>query len=446
MAVEIENGPEKLITVSVAKSLISNPSCVRFAVTTQKPGFKNNGPKNHGSSSIDIFPGQGEFPGRIPGFVQVFTPQDDSTDAMQVIDPITYFFYDGINPITEVDDYGAVTANYVYAGGLHVARVTTDTFWYHCDALGSPRRMTDRSGSAVWNCFYYPFGEQKWPESEQISNSHQFTGKEWDTDMSLNYFCQRYYDPSIGRFMALDPERPAASSPYAYCYNNPLRFIDPLGRKAQVQAQEFLEKLFDEKWTLAQSGISQLAPEIFGEGWWRESYGDNAFGLKVYQAMFWLKSGLWDWDVLTKHGWVEFNPGLAIISMNITLVAGATDGEYAAVTNDRFRIFLNAGDDGIMAISIYDLMCTIEHELTHHLQKESGERRDFGGGHRHTAWQAKGRNELEAYGRTLARYGDLLSPDFRAQNMVAMMIYYVMYHSALWPPARLVPTGEGQPE
>ncbi len=267
LAVEIENGPEKMIKITVAKYLINNPSCVRFTVTTQKPGFKNNGKRNGGSSSIDIFPGQGEFPGRIPGFVQVFTPDDDTTDAIQIIDPITYYFYDGINPITEVDDYGTVTANYVYAGGLHVARVTSDTFWYHCDALGSPRRMTDRSGSEVWTCFYYPFGEQKWPESEQISNSHQFTGKEYDVEMSLNYFCQRYYDATIGRFMSLDPERPAASSPYAYCLNNPLRFIDPLGRKAQVQAQEFLEKLFDEKWTLAQSGISQLAPEIFGPGW-----------------------------------------------------------------------------------------------------------------------------------------------------------------------------------
>ncbi len=117
---------------------------------------------------------------------------------------------------------------------LHVARVTSDTFWYHCDALGSARVMTDTSGSQVWNCFYYPFGEQKWPESEQVTNSHQFTGKEWDTDMSLNYFCQRYYDPTIGRFMTLDPiagylEEPQSQNRHVYCINNPLKYVDPLG-------------------------------------------------------------------------------------------------------------------------------------------------------------------------------------------------------------------------
>ncbi len=84
------------------------------------------------------------------------------------------------------------------------------------------------------NCFLYLFGEQKWPQSEQISNSHQFTGKEWDTDMSLNYFCQRYYDPSIGRFMTLDPiagylEEPQSQNRYAYCLNNPLKYVDPVG-------------------------------------------------------------------------------------------------------------------------------------------------------------------------------------------------------------------------
>jgi len=48
-------------------------------------------------------------------------------------------------------------------------------------------------------------------------------------EMGLNYFCLRYYDPQIGRFMTLDPVDQKGMSPYAYCFNNPLISLDPTG-------------------------------------------------------------------------------------------------------------------------------------------------------------------------------------------------------------------------
>lgn len=41
----------------------------------------------------------------------------------------------------------------------------------------------------------------------------------------------RLYDPTIGRFMQTDPmaEKNYWISPYAYCANNPIKFIDPTG-------------------------------------------------------------------------------------------------------------------------------------------------------------------------------------------------------------------------
>jgi len=100
-----------------------------------------------------------------------------------------------------------------------------DTNYYHCDALGSPRKMVSETGMSRWSTRYCPFGEM-FQIINSSNNTHTFTGKEHIPEMSLNYFCQRYYDPEIGRFMELDPQNSPASSPYAYCANNPLIATD----------------------------------------------------------------------------------------------------------------------------------------------------------------------------------------------------------------------------
>jgi len=46
-------------------------------------------------------------------------------------------------------------------------------------------------------------------------------------------FAGRYYDPEIGRFTQIDPkwEKYPSTSPYTYCLNNPLKYIDPDGKE-----------------------------------------------------------------------------------------------------------------------------------------------------------------------------------------------------------------------
>jgi RHS repeat-associated protein len=83
---------------------------------------------------------------------------------------------------------------------------------------------------------YYPFGGQRAVTSTS-GNTYKFTGKERDTESGLDYFGERYYGSSMGRFMSADPviitrERlanPQQLNLYAYVANNPLRYIDPTG-------------------------------------------------------------------------------------------------------------------------------------------------------------------------------------------------------------------------
>ncbi|MDD2244972.1 MAG: peptidoglycan DD-metalloendopeptidase family protein [Dysgonamonadaceae bacterium] len=75
------------------------------------------------------------------------------------------------------------------------------------------------------------FGESTNVETQP----YKYNGKEFDGMYGLNLFDYgaRHYDAAIGRWMNMDPLSEGYNniSPYAYCGNNPVNFIDPDGRR-----------------------------------------------------------------------------------------------------------------------------------------------------------------------------------------------------------------------
>jgi RHS repeat-associated protein len=67
----------------------------------------------------------------------------------------------------------------------------------------------------------------------QGAQPYKYTGKELDMEHGLMQydFEARQYDPTVGRFMTMDPlaEKYYNISPYAYCLNNPVRYTDENG-------------------------------------------------------------------------------------------------------------------------------------------------------------------------------------------------------------------------
>ncbi len=78
---------------------------------------------------------------------------------------------------------------------------------------------------------YYPYGlsfdRQQFGMDEADA---QYNGMEWQGQANLDWYDYnaRFYNPAIGRFMAVDPIVHFVS-PYAYVHNNPINFTDPTG-------------------------------------------------------------------------------------------------------------------------------------------------------------------------------------------------------------------------
>ncbi|MFL9839297.1 RHS repeat-associated core domain-containing protein, partial [Flavobacterium sp. ST-75] len=79
---------------------------------------------------------------------------------------------------------------------------------------------------------YMPFGEMLVDEHINSFNTpFKFNGKEYDEETGNYYYSARYYDPKWSIFISVDPQAEQTMSSYGYCYNNPVKFVDPDGRK-----------------------------------------------------------------------------------------------------------------------------------------------------------------------------------------------------------------------
>ena len=126
---------------------------------------------------------------------------------------------------------GTVATKHIFAGSQRIAEVQDGVIsYFHNDHLGSPRAVTNTSGTLIATTATRPFGQS---HSANNPTDYLFTGKELD-GAGLYYFAARYYDPSVGRFVTEDSWQGTLAEPwtqnrYVYVGNNPLGYVDPTG-------------------------------------------------------------------------------------------------------------------------------------------------------------------------------------------------------------------------
>lgn len=135
-----------------------------------------------------------------------------------------------------------------YYDVIGIAAIKYNGAMYLCrkDLQGNIIALIDNNGNTVVQYNYDAWGNHKVvgangneiTDSTHIGNLNPFRyrGYYYDVETGLYFLQTRYYDPEVGRFLNrdsiifADPEEVNGLNLYAYCLNNPINYIDPLGK------------------------------------------------------------------------------------------------------------------------------------------------------------------------------------------------------------------------
>ena len=262
--------------------------------------------------------------------------------------------------------------------GIYTVSQPWQTFWYHCDYLGSPRLMTDASGAVVWKQDYTAFGSDI--GTTAAGNTHKFTGHVQDAATGQYYAKARYFTTALGRWSQPEPllqgvpgkgflVNPQKLNPYVYCDNKPLKNVDPNGLlTVAVETNRhdpygtFAVRMFESKGPLLSRNAGDklptvnwknvkefLTPEVFPK---MVTRGMNSSGQQVA-----IKSGLYNFKACNYHGHLALRVenGNAVKTEGPNSVHGGqniADGIWIHRMNSDRTSFSETGSQGCLGFGV----------------------------------------------------------------------------------------------
>ena len=134
------------------------------------------------------------------------------------------------------DHLGNIRVSYGYDQKYEVLKIIEENHYYpfglkHTN-YNSGKRKYEKDEEEVGKMKLRPVAPT---DGWFVANNYKYNGKELQDELGLNMYDYgaRNYDPALGRWMNIDPlaEQYRRWSPYNYCVDNPVRFIDPDGRE-----------------------------------------------------------------------------------------------------------------------------------------------------------------------------------------------------------------------
>jgi RHS repeat-associated protein len=185
--------------------------------------------------------------------------------------PITtgYFVYDGDQMVLEMNANGTVTHRMLWGPAVDQALADEagsggEVYWYFTDHLGSVRDVatynTSTNITTIANHIAFDsFGRRASETNSALGDfALGFTGRWFDRATGLQWNLNRWYNPSIQRWMSEDPIGFAGQDPNLnrYVGNGPTMYVDPDG--LQKKLHEIMKEINQE------NGLYQRPAEAAG--------------------------------------------------------------------------------------------------------------------------------------------------------------------------------------
>jgi RHS repeat-associated protein len=236
-----------------------------------------------------------------------------------------YFDYDLSEVPVESHLANKVYFDQGYIQGFRLVHSTPRYYYFRHDQLGNIREVwaaayirygQTKPAATVQRIQYYPSG-LPWKNNDTyspIGQNRKYNGKEFVEMHGLNEYDSeaRWYYPAIMRTTTMDPlaEKYYSISPYAWCGNNPVKFVDPDGRKIKFAnniSAEFKSQFSTTVKFMRDKGTDGLISSIHkdkGTIYIAEGNGKSYFDRKT-NTIYW-------------------DPGLGVLTTNGTIISPAT--------------------------------------------------------------------------------------------------------------------------
>ncbi|CAD5737762.1 RHS repeat protein [Escherichia coli] len=203
---------------------------------------------------------------------------------------LTEFIWQGNRLVAQTRNNDHDWQTFIYEPGTHRPLALTDghkrrhpyghkpkVYWYQLDHLGTPHSLTDINGRQLYTCEYNAYGQvsDEWYLTDYDTNKAiltfrnplRFQGQYEDEESGLFYNLNRYYDPTMGRYLTQDPVKLAGGlNAYIYVGSNPVHWIDPIGLLAGLNESQKAYKIqFDESTNVVDQSWGKQMGDIIVE-------------------------------------------------------------------------------------------------------------------------------------------------------------------------------------
>jgi len=142
------------------------------------------------------------------------------------------------------DNNGTTSNDYIRGVAGLIYRVDADDNinYIRTDYHGNVADINTYSGTVIQTYKYDAYGNVT-EQTGTDENPFAYCGEYYDEETGFIYLRNRYYDPSLGRFITEDPVKDG-NNWYVYCGGNPVVFTDPWGLVYYVNGLEEQENRF----------------------------------------------------------------------------------------------------------------------------------------------------------------------------------------------------------